>query len=135
MDKKVVITFEEYLTAAQQESAQKLRVVETRRQLMHRKLTVGFHHGNLTVFASWKYPTIDLVQLIHLYQMGLPSEGITALCLCKSSDVNHLDKEVRNLSRMQHVMTVVEHFARSRSVWKPLAASSDFWDGEIVMKV
>ena len=64
--------------------------------------------------------------------MESPSEGITALRLCKSSDVNHFDKEGRNLSIMQWVMKVVEHFARARSVWKPLTAGSDYWDGETV---
>ncbi len=136
VDEEVVITFEECLTAAQQESAQKSRVAETRRQLKRRKLTVGFHHGKLNVLpASWKYPKMNLVQLIHLYQMGSPSEGITALRLCKSSDVNHFDKEGRNLSRMRRVMMVVQHFARMRGVWKPLTAGSDYWDGETVTRV
>ncbi len=86
VDKVVVITFEESLTAAQQDSARKSRVAETRRQLKRKKLTVGFHHGKLTALpASWKYPKMNLVQLIHLCQMWSPSEGITALCLCKSS--------------------------------------------------
>ena len=62
-----------------------------------------------------------------LYQMGSPSEGITALCLCKSSDVNHFDKEGRNLYKMRCVMKVVEHFAKTRSVWKPLTAGPDYW--------
>ena len=136
VDEEVVITFEECLTASQQESAQKSKAAETRRQLKRRKLTVGFHHGKLTVLpASWKYPKMNLVQLIHLYQMGSPSEGITALRLCKSSDVNHFDKEGRNLSRMRRVMKVVEHYARTRSVWKPLNAGSDYWDGETVTKL
>ena len=97
---------------------------------------MGFHHGKLTVLlASWKYPKMNLAQLIHLYQMGSPSEVITALHFYKSSDVNHFDKEGRNLSRMQRMMKVVEHFARTRLVWKPLTAGSDYWDGEIVTKV
>ena len=108
VDEEVVITFEECLTVAQQESAQKSREAGTRRQLKCRKLTVGFRHGKLNVLpALWKYSKMNLVQLIHLYQMGSPSEGITALRLCKSSDVNHFDKEGRNLSRMQRVMTIV----------------------------
>jgi hypothetical protein len=82
----------------------------------------GISHGKLTVLpASWKYPKmiLVLVQLIHLYQMGSPSEGITALCLCKSSDVNHFDKEGRNLSRMRRVTNT----------------GSDYWDGDTVTKV
>jgi hypothetical protein len=55
--------------------------------------------------------------------------------MCKSSDVHHFDKEGRNLSRMGRVMKVVEHFARTRSVWKPLTAGPDYWDGETVTKV
>ena len=62
VDEEVVITFEECLTAAQQDSARKSRVAETRRQLKHRTLTVGFHHGKLTELpASWKYPKMNLV--------------------------------------------------------------------------
>ena len=100
VDEEVVITFEECLTASQQESAQKSKAAETRRQLKRRKLTVGFHHGKLTVLpALWKYPKMNLVQLIHLYQMRLPSEGITALCLFKSTDVDHFDKEGSKATR------------------------------------
>jgi hypothetical protein len=101
VDKEVVIAFEECLTAAQQEIAQKSRVMKTRRQLKHRILTVGFDHGNLNVLpASWKYPKMNMVQLIHVYQMGSSSEDITAFRLCKSLDGGHFDKEGRNLSRM-----------------------------------
>ena len=32
-------------------------------------------------------------------------------------------------------MKVVEHFARTRSVWKPLTAGPDYWDGETATKV
>jgi hypothetical protein len=82
VDEEAVITFEECLTAAQQDSARKSRITETRRPLNRRKITMGFHHGKLTVLpASLKYPKMNLVQMIHLYQMGSPSEGITALRL------------------------------------------------------
>lgn len=50
--------------------------------------------------ALWTYPNMNLVQMIHFYQMGSPSEGVTALCLCSSLDVGHFDKEGRNLLRM-----------------------------------
>jgi hypothetical protein len=107
VDKEVVITIEECLTAAQQKSAQNSRVEETRRQLKRRKLTMGFHHGKVHVLPTlWNYPKMNLVQLIHLYQMGLSSEGIAALCLCKSSDMNHFDKE-----GIWQMMKVDEFFA------------------------
>ena len=36
---------------------------------------------------------------------------------------------------MRHVMKVVEHFARTQSVWKPWTACPDYWDGETVTKM
>ncbi len=52
VDEEVVITFEECLTAAQQDSAQKSWIAETSRQLKCRKLTMGFHNGKLTVLPA-----------------------------------------------------------------------------------
>ena len=46
VDEEVLITFEECLTAAQQDSARKTRVAENRRQLKQRKLTVDFTMGS-----------------------------------------------------------------------------------------
>ena len=91
--------------------------------------------SNLPPFTSFGLTSMTPFAAVALYQMGSPSEGITALRLCKSSDVNHFDTEGRNLSRMRRVMKVVEHFARTRSVWKPLTAGPDYWDGETVTKV
>jgi hypothetical protein len=73
---------------------------------------------------------MTLVQLIHLYLMGSPSEGVAALSLCNSAHVGHFDKEGINLSRMKRVMKVVEHYAKGRGVWKPLSTGSDYWNGE-----
>jgi hypothetical protein len=78
---------------------------------------------------------MTLVQLIHLYLMGSPSEGDAALCLCDSAQVGHFDKEGMNLSRMKRVMKVVEHYAKGQGVWKPLMAGSNYWNGETVTKV
>ena len=66
VDEEVVVTFNEFLTAFQQEGAQKSRMSETRMQLKHRKLTVAYHISMLNVLtASWKYPGMNLIQLIH----------------------------------------------------------------------
>jgi hypothetical protein len=78
---------------------------------------------------------MTMVQLIHLYLMGSPSEGVAALRLCNSAHVGHFDKEGRNLSRMKRVIKVVEHYAKRRGVWKPLTGGSDYWNGETVTKV
>ncbi len=108
VEEEIVITFDERTPTAM---ANHSRVMETRRQLKRRKLTVGFHHGKLNVLpADWTYPKMNLVQLIHLYQMGSPSEGVTALCLCTSARVRHFDKGGTNLSRMLRVMKVFKHF-------------------------
>ena len=63
---------------------------------------------------------MNLVQMIHLYQMGSPSEGVTALRMCTSVHVGHFDTEGTNLSRMQRVMKVIEHFGWHGVVWKSI---------------
>jgi len=78
---------------------------------------------------------MNLVQLIHLYQMGSPSEGVTALCLCTSALVGHCDKEGTNLSWMQRVMKVIEQFGRQWGVCKPMTAGANYWNGSSVTKV
>ncbi len=133
IEEEIVITFDERTPAA---VANHSRVAETRRQLKCRKLIVGFHHGKLNVLpANWTYPKMNLVQLIHLYLMGSPSEGVTALRLCISAHVGHFDEEGTNLLRMRRVMKVIEQFGRRRGVWKPTTAGADYWDGASVTKV
>ena len=77
---------------------------------------------------------MNLVQLTHLYLMGSPSEGVTALCLCTSAHVGHFDKEGTNLSRIRRVMKVIEQFGRRRGVWKPTTAGADYWGGALVTR-
>ena len=133
VEDEIVITFDERAPTV---AANRTRIAETRRQLKRRKLTVGLHHGKLNVLpANWKYPKMTMVQLIHLYLMGSPSEGVAALRLCNSAHVGHFDKEGMNLSRMKRVIKVVEHYAKQRGVWKPLTGGSDYWNGETVTKV
>ena len=70
-----------------------------------------------------------------MYEMGSPSEGVTVLFLCTHAHVGHFDKEGTNLSRMQRVMKVIEHFGWRWGVWKPMMAGSKYWNGALVTKV
>jgi hypothetical protein len=68
IEEEIVITFDE---RAPTEEVNRTRITKTCRQLKHRKLTVGLHHGKLNMLpANWRYPNMTLVQLIHLYLMG-----------------------------------------------------------------
>ena len=63
--------------------------------------------------------------------MGLKAEGVTALRLLNSTQVNHFNKEGSILSRMQCLMNLVQHHAEQRGVWKPNNASN-YWNGNTV---
>jgi hypothetical protein len=129
-DETVEITFEEQGTT----EAMKEKIIrrQTQQQMKHRKLTVGYHHGRLNPLPqNWKYPKINLVQLIHMWLMGCPADGVAALRYLDSSQVGHFDKEGQKLSRMRRVMRVVEHFARMRGVWKPKNAK-EYLNGKTV---
>ena len=63
------ITFEEGTTEAMKE--RRIRK-ETQKQMKRRKLTVGYHHGKLNPLPpNWKYPKVNLVQLIHMWLLHL----------------------------------------------------------------
>jgi hypothetical protein len=113
---------------------------KTKEQLKRRKTTggllVGYHHGHLNPLpSSWKYPTkMNVIQMITLFQMGNPSEGVAPLKLLKTGHVKHFDKQGTNLSRMGRFMKAVKHFALLRGVWKPQNATN-YWNGETVTKL
>ena len=96
------------------------------------KLTVGFHHGLLNHLPlMWKYPHMNMIKMITMYLMALKVEGVTALRLLYSAQVNHSAKEGSNQSRMQWLMKHVKHYAEQRGVWKPNNASN-YWNGNTV---
>ena len=105
---------------------------ETQKQMKHWKLTVGYHHGKLTPLSlNWKYPKMNLVQLIQMWLMGCPADGVAALRYLDSSQVGHFDKEGHKLSQMRRVMRVIQHFACRRGIWKPNNAK-EYWNGKTV---
>jgi hypothetical protein len=133
-EEDVCITFEESVAV---ESVREAAIrCKTQDQLKKRKLTVGNHHGKLNPLpASWRYPSrMNVIQMITLFQMGCPVEGVCPLKLLRSDLVNHFDAEGRDLSQMKRLMKVVQHFAEIRSVWRPRNARN-FWNGATVTKL
>jgi hypothetical protein len=86
---------------------------KTQDQLKKRKLTVGNHHSKLNLLpAPWSYPArMNVIQMITLFQMGCPAEGVCPLKLVRSDLVNHCDAGGRDLLQMKRLMKLVQHFA------------------------
>ena len=77
---------------------------------------------------------MNVIQMITLFQMGCPGEGVCPLKLLWSDLVNHFDAEGRDLSQMKRLMKVVQHFVEMRSVWRPRNARN-FWNRATVTKL
>ena len=83
---------------------------QTQQHMNRHKLTVGFHLGQLNPLPlTWKYPCMNMIHMITMYPTGSKAEGVVALRVLNSTQVNHFNKEVSNLSRMQHLMNLVKH--------------------------
>ena len=74
---------------------------------------------------------MNVIQMITICQLGIPSEGVPPLCMLTSKDVRHFDKDGGDLSEMKMVMAVVKIYAKQRGIWKPLNAQN-YWNGAIV---
>ena len=111
---------------------------KTQKQLKERKksfVACGFHHGHLNPLpASWKYPKgLRLFQMITVFLMGSPSEGVPALKFVKRAHVLHFDKGGLSLSKMKRVMKVVQHFGELRGFWPTKAHK--FWNGKTITEL
>jgi hypothetical protein len=139
-DEEVEITFEDAAYIHQKHLAAKTTREAAKLKMRKRKVTIGFHHhhGVLTPLPSdfVEYPQMNLQQLITMWLMGSPSEGIIALRQLNSKTVGYFDKEGANLSKMRRVMCAVEHFGNERGVWKPWhVKSEDYWNGVTITKL
>lgn len=54
---------------------------------------------------------MNVVQLITIFQMGVPSEDVPPLKLLNSKNVNHFDSQGCNLSRMKRFMKLIKILA------------------------
>ncbi len=100
-EEDVILTFEsEQGTAIQQQVRDAAIRAKTKEQLGKRTMTIGYHHGHLNPLpASWRYPEkMNMVQMITLYQMGSPSDGVPPLMVLAAPQVKHFDKEGAALS-------------------------------------
>ena len=97
---------------------------------------VGYHHGRLNVLpALYRYPEkMNLIQMMTLYLMGNPKEGVVALRYCRAPDVTHFDEGGQRLARMHRVMKVVMHFGKKRKVWQP-RKEQNYWNGKTVTQL
>jgi hypothetical protein len=131
----VEISFEES-NIEQNNRASRLANDAAKRQMKKRKVSVGYHHGVLTTLPQTmvEYPAMNLQQLMSMWLMGSPSEGITALRQLNSKMVGYFDKEGAKLSRMRRLMGAVEHFAKLRGVWRPDHAQN-YWNGGTVTRL
>jgi hypothetical protein len=131
----VVLTFQGG-SAVQEQVRDALVRAKTKEQLGKRCLKVGFHHGHFNPLpSSFRYPKkMNIIQMITLYQMGSPSDGVPPLKMLSCVHVRHFDIDGNGLSRMSCIMKVVKHFAVQGGVWKPRGAIN-YWDGESVTKL
>jgi hypothetical protein len=75
---------------------------------------------------------MNVVQLITIFQMGVPSEDVPPLKLLNSKNVNHFDSQGCNLSRMKRFMKLIKILAARNGVWKP-PSSWHYLNGKTVM--
>lgn len=87
----------------------------THTQLKKRAVLVGFHYGKLSPLPSlWCYPKVmNMIQLITLYQLGNPMDGIPPLRLVRPQ----FEQCGSCFLRMGKVMKLVEHYTRKRGMW------------------
>lgn len=136
-DDDIDITFEEATGNIHQVNEAIQAASDTaKRQMKKRKMSVGFHHGRLTTLPRTMkdYPEMNLQQLMSMWLMGSPAEGITALRQLNSKMVGYFDKGGAKLSRMRRVMSVVEHYARIRRVWRP-PNTDNYWNGGTITRL
>ena len=132
------ITFEEELELHEQAHDQAIKD-KSKEQWEHRKkhgVLVGLVNGVFTKLpSSWTYPKrMNLIQLTHLWLMGVPSENVIPLRHVSAKEVRHFDRGTRDLNRMRSLMHIIEQYGRSRNVWKPNNVKN-FWNGATVTRL
>jgi hypothetical protein len=92
----ISITFEE---SAAVESVRETAIWCKTQDQKKQKLTVRNHHGKLNPLPAWWHylARMNVIQMITLFQMGYPAEGVCPLKLLWSDLVNHFDAEGRDL--------------------------------------
>lgn len=73
---------------------------------------------------------MNLMQIITMFQIGSPCDGVMALIDLKVLHIVHFDKWGRCHPRMWRVMTVIIHFDNFRNFWQPRHARYQFLNGE-----
>ena len=135
-EEDICLTYEEDQSLAEQARQSTIRERTKYQLIEHKKrgVVVGFHHGHLNPLPSlWQYPKqMNLIQMITLFLMGSPIEGVTPLKYLKSPQVVHFDKDGSSLARMRRVMNVVKHYAIQKDAWEPRWNATIFWNGETV---
>ena len=114
-------------------TADQLAQERTKKKLMERKFTIGFHHGKLNPLPStWRYPKgITLIHLINLWLIGQKDDNVPPMRKWSPQYVSHFDHNGRNYSKFKQVMKFVEEFGRLKGVW----VGPNEWDGETITKL
>lgn len=96
-----------------------------------RGYTVGVHHGHITTFPpDWTYPRgMNLLSLIGLWLIGMPSRMIPPMCKVPTNWVVHFDPQGRQKSKMKQVMKLVEYEGMRKGVFDKRWT----WDGAKVI--
>jgi hypothetical protein len=135
-EEDVLIHFNEHATEIKQHVLDATICAKIKEQCQQRTNTVVFHHGQFNPLpSSWSYPKkMTMIQLITLYQMGSPSDGVFLLKLVNARQVKHFDKEGRISSRMRRVMAVVRYYGLEHGTWKPRNAQN-YWNRSTVTRL
>jgi hypothetical protein len=125
-----VVLHERAVTVARKERAKQL--LEQRK---NNGVLVGLVNGRFNpLVQSWRYPKMNLQQMVTLWLMGVPNEHVPPMRRLSPQDVSHFDRGSRDLNRMKNCMLIIQELAELRGVWEP-ANIKNFWNGATVTRL
>jgi hypothetical protein len=125
-----VVLHERAVTVSRKERAKQL--LEQRK---NNGVLVGLVNGRFNpLVQSWRYPKMNLQQMVTLWLMGVPNEHVPPMRRLSPQDVSHFDRGSRDLNRMKNCMLIIQELAELRGVWEP-ANIKNFWNGATVTRL
>jgi hypothetical protein len=117
------------------DTATKARAKQLLEQRKNSGVNVGLVNGKFNpLVASWRYPQMNLQQMVTLWLMGLPSANVPPVRRLSPCNVIHFDRGARRLNCMKNCMLIIEQLGRLRGVWEPPNAKH-FWNGATVSRL
>lgn len=109
------------------DAATKRKTTELLEKRKKSNFYVGVYKGRLNpLVATWRYPKMNLQQMITIWLMGVPAQHVPPLRLLIPMDVAQFDRQSRKLNIMKNCMLVIKEVAIKNGVW------SNVWNGSTV---